>query len=412
MEYNVHPLPNGIRLLHVPTTSAISHVCIIIHAGSRDEEEHEAGMAHFIEHMLFKRTKKRQTNQIINRLESVGADVNAYTTKEYTCIHASFLIPYLDRTLELFNDIVFNSLFPENEIEKEKHIILDEISSYHDQPEEAIYDDFEDLIFAGHSLGHNILGMPATVNKVNREGIVEFMRKNYRTDEIVVAIHGNYPFNQIIKAGTKHFGAVPENSPTKKRKAPEPQTTVQLIAEKPISQAHCVMGGRAYSLHHKHKTGLLLLNNMLGGNGMSSMLNLQLREKYGIAYTIESGYSPLSDTGLFTIYFGTDPEKITRANKLIGKELKKLRDNALTPVQLRKSQKKFIGQIALGEENRLGLLIAMAKSLIDYQEIDSLDTVFRKIESITPNNLLEIANEILDEQQLSSLIFDPSASAG
>lgn len=409
MEYNVHPLSNGIRLLHVPTTSAISHVCIIIHVGSRDEEEHEAGMAHFIEHMLFKRTKKRQTNQIINRLESVGADVNAYTTKEYTCIHASFLLPYLDRTLELFNDIVFNSLFPENEIEKEKHIILDEISSYHDQPEEAIYDDFEDLIFAGHSLGHNILGMPATVNAVNRAGIVEFMRKNYRTDEIVVAVHGNYPFTQIIRAGTKHFGAVPENTPTRKRTAPELQTTVRLVAEKPISQAHCVMGGRAYSLHHKHKTGLLLLNNMLGGNGMSSMLNLQLREKYGIAYTIESGYSPLSDTGLFTIYFGTDPEKIARAHKLIGKELKKLRDIALTPVQLHKSQKKFIGQIALGEENRLGLLIAMAKSLIDYQEIDSLETVFRKINAITPNNLLEIANEILDEQQLSSLIFEPSA---
>ena len=409
MEYNVHSLPNGIRLLYVPTASAISHVCIIINVGSRDEEPHEAGMAHFIEHMLFKRTKKRQTNQIINRLESVGADVNAYTTKEYTCIHASFLIPYLDRTLELINDIVFNSLFPENEIEKEKNIILDEISSYHDQPEESIYDDFEDMVFAEHALGHNILGLPETVNKVDRHRIVEFMRKNYRTDEIVVAVHGNYSFKQIVKTGTKHFGIVPENTQARKRTAPNAQKIIRRIAEKPIAQAHCVMGGRAYSLHNPYKTGLLLLNNMLGGNGMSSILNLELREKHGIAYTIESSFSPLSDTGLFTIYFGTDREKITRANSLISKELKKLRNNALTPIQLRKAQKKFIGQIALGEENRLGLLIAMAKSLIDYNEIDSLETVFLKIDAITPADLLHIANEILDEQQLSSLIFEPSA---
>lgn len=408
MEYNVHTLSNGIRLLHVPAASSISHVCIIINSGSRDEADQEAGTAHFIEHMLFKRTAKRSTNQIINRLESVGADVNAYTTKEYTCIHASSLNPYLDRTLELFADIVFQSTFPDNEITKEKSIILDEISSYHDQPEEAIYDDFEDIIFSGHALGHNILGLPETVNQVNREKIQGFINKNYRTDEIVVAIHGNYAFKKIIRSGSRYFGQVPANLNNKNRKPPAQVNSVQNVEEKPIAQAHCVMGRQAYSLHSPFKTGLMLLNNMLGGTGMSSILNLEIREKHGIAYTIESNYSPLSDTGLFTIYFGTDAEKLNRTNKLIEKELKKLRDNRLSDVQLHSAQKKFIGQIALGEENRLGLLISMAKSLIDYNKIDSLETVFKKIEEVSSSQLLHIANEMLGADTLTSLTFTPS----
>ena len=204
MEYNVHTLPNGIRLLHVPSASPISHACILINSGSRDEGEQESGLAHFIEHLVFKRTEKRSTNQILNRLESVGADLNAYTTKEYTCIHASFLNPYLDRTLELFNDIMFHSTFPEEELEKEKGVILDEIASYLDQPEEAIYDDFEDLLFKGHALGRNILGSTESVSGLSREDILSFMAKNYHTDKMVVAVLGNYSFNKLIKTGAKY----------------------------------------------------------------------------------------------------------------------------------------------------------------------------------------------------------------
>lgn len=191
MEYNVHTLPNGIRLLHVPSASAISHACIIVNSGSRDEQEEKSGLAHFIEHLIFKRTEKRNTNQILNRLESVGADLNAYTTKEYTCIHASFLNPYLDRTLELFHDIVFHSTFPEDEMEKEKSVILDEITSYLDQPEEAIYDDFEDLVFSGHSLGRNILGSAESVSKIEKKDIYDFISENYHTDKMIIAVLGN-----------------------------------------------------------------------------------------------------------------------------------------------------------------------------------------------------------------------------
>lgn len=407
MEYNVHTLPNGIRLLHVPSASPISHACILINSGSRDEGEQESGLAHFIEHLVFKRTEKRSTNQILNRLESVGADLNAYTTKEYTCIHASFLNPYLDRTLELFNDIMFHSTFPEEELEKEKGVILDEIASYLDQPEEAIYDDFEDLVFAGHPLGRNILGTTESVSKLTRADIKAFMTKNYHTDKMVIAVLGNYSLNKLIKTGSKYYEAIPENPYKATRKAPEQTKVVDIISEKPISQAHVVLGRQAYDLHHPYKTGLLLLNNIIGGTGMSSILNLQIREKYGIAYTIETGYSPLSDTGIFTLYFGTDKEKLERARTLIYKEFKKFRENPMTEVQLQRAKNKYIGQIALGEENRIGLIISMAKSLMDYNQIDSLETVFSKIQAVSTGDMAEIAKEMLDENNLSGLTFYP-----
>jgi predicted Zn-dependent peptidase len=407
MEYNVHTLPNGIRLLHVPSASAISHACIIINSGSRDESEYQSGLAHFIEHLIFKRTEKRNTNQILNRLESVGADLNAYTTKEYTCIHASFLRPYLDRTLELFNDIVFHSTFPEDEMEKEKGVILDEIASYLDQPEEAIYDDFEDLVFAGHPLGRNILGTTESVNGLSQQDIKDFIAANYHTDKIIIAVLGDYTLSKAVKIFSKYYEEIPENLKEPIRTSPVKALVVIRTDDKPIMQAHTMIGSQAYSLHHPFKTGLLLLNNLLCGTGMSSILNLQIREKYGIAYSIESGYSPLSDTGIFTVYFGTDKEKADRALALIYKEFKKIRENPLTELQLQKAKNKFIGQIALGEENRIGLIISMAKSLIDYDRIDNLETVFRKIEAVSTADMAAIATEILDEKKLSVLTFYP-----
>lgn len=407
MEYNVHTLPNGIRLLHVPSASAISHACIIINSGSRDEKEENSGLAHFIEHLIFKRTEKRNTNQILNRLESVGADLNAYTTKEYTCIHASFLNPYLDRTLELFNDIVFHSTFPDDEIEKEKSVILDEISSYLDQPEEAIYDDFEDLVFAGHPLGRNILGNEDSVNKITKEDIYQFIKDNYHTDKIVIAVLGNYTLNKVVKTGSKYYAEIPANLYRPSRIAPVKNTAVTQSFQKPIQQVHAMLGTQAYSLYHPYKTGLLLLNNLLGGTGMSSILNLQIREKYGIAYTIETGYSPLSDTGIFTLYFGTDKEKVNRAWSLIHKEFKKIKEHPLSEVQLQKAKNKFIGQIALGEENRIGLITSMAKNLIDYDKIDDLETIFKKIQEVSTADMGNIVNEILDESNLTTLTFYP-----
>ncbi|MDP3466938.1 MAG: pitrilysin family protein [Daejeonella sp.] len=407
MDYQVHQLQNGIRVLHKPSPSNISHACIIINAGSRDENPSKDGLAHFIEHLLFKQTEKRNTNQILNRLELVGGDLNAYTTKEYTCIHASFLKPHLERSLDLFEDIVFHSVFPEEEMKKEKEVILDEISSYQDQPDEAINDDFEDLLFEGHPLGRNILGTPSTVQGFEKKDIVEFHKANYRTDEIIIGICGDYDLKTIIRLSEKFFGGIPANLPERKREKTGKYSAKNLVFTKPINQSHCVIGNRSYSMHHKHKTGFLLLNNLLGGTGMSSRLNLEIREKYGIAYTIESNYTPMSDTGIFSIYFGTDNEKTGKAIKLLEKELRKLREQKLGPVQLRQAKDKFIGQIALGEENRMGLLISMSKSLLDYGHVDSLEEIFAKINAVSDSQILEIANEMFDPKVLSSMIFNP-----
>jgi predicted Zn-dependent peptidase len=406
-DYQVHTLSNGIRILFKHAPSTITHCCFIVNAGSRDELGHQVGLAHFIEHLLFKETERRNTSQILNRLELVGADLNAYTTKEYTCIHASLLNQHLERTIDLFEDILFHSTFPEEEQEKERGVILDEIASYLDQPEEAIQDDFEGVLFKGHPIGENILGTPETVARLSSKDIQDFMAANNNTSEMVFAVFGDYGFKKLIKLSEKYFGTVSENSAKKHRLTPGLNTKDDHIFTKPISQTHCIIGNQAYASSHHNKTGLLLLNNMLGGMGMSSRLNLEIREKHGIAYTIESNYTALTDTGIFSIYFGTDSEKAEKATKLVHKELKKLREQKLGTLQLHQTKEKFIGQIALAEESRMGLIISMAKSLVDFNYIDSLQQVFDKINAVTAEQLLAISNEIFDDSRLVTLVFEP-----
>lgn len=407
IDYQLYTLPNGIRILYKHWPSAITHCCFIVNAGSRDETPGQEGLAHFIEHLLFKETERRNTNQILNRLELVGADLNAYTTKEYTCIHASLLNQHLDRTMDLFEDILFHSTFPDDEQEKERGVILDEIASYLDQPEEAIQDDFEELLFKGHPMGQNILGTPETVGKLNGDDIRRFIAANYNTTEMIFAVHGNYDFKKLVAMSEKYFGHVPFNQLQKKRIKPELITGGIHLVNKPISQTHCIIGTQAYPSGHEHKWGLLLLNNLLGGVGMSSRLNLEIREKHGIAYTVESNYTPLTDTGIFSIYFGTDAEKANKASKLVHKELKKLREQKLGTLQLHQAQQKFIGQIALAEENRMSLIIAMAKSMVDFNRIDTLEEIFAKINQVSAEQLLEISNEIFDNNRLITLLFEP-----
>jgi predicted Zn-dependent peptidase len=406
-DYQVHTLPNGIRLLYKNYPSTITHCCFVVNAGSRDEPENKEGIAHFIEHLLFKETTRRSTNQILNRLELVGADLNAYTTKEYTCVHASFLKQHLERAVDLFEDILFHSTFPDEEIEKERGVILDEIASYLDQPEEAIQDDFEELMFKGHALGNNILGTPETVKAFDKSDIHNFIASNYNTAEMVFAVLGDYDFKKLIKLCEKYLGVVNSNYYTKSRIKPNLINYTKSIVHKPISQTHCMIGNQAYSSSHPYKSGLLLVNNLLGGMGMSSRLNLEIREKHGIAYTIESNYTPFTDTGIFSIYFGTDAEKAEKAMRLVQKELKKLRDNKLGTLQLHQAKQKFIGQIALAEENRMGLIISMAKSLLDFNGIDSLEQVFEKINAVTAEEALEISNDIFDDKRLATLVFEP-----
>jgi predicted Zn-dependent peptidase len=406
-DHHVYTLPNGIRILFKHFPSPITHCCFVLNAGSRDELPNKEGLAHFIEHMLFKETERRNTPQILNRLELVGADLNAYTTKEYTCIHASLLKQHLERAIDLFEDILFHSTFPEDEMEKERGVILDEIASYQDQPEEAIQDDFEELLFTGHPIGNNILGTRESVAAVTKNDIKQFTLTNNNTHQMVFAVYGDYDFKALVKLCEKYFGPIAENNNPKHRIAPEIIKSAYHAIKKPITQTHCVLGGRAYPSAHKHKYGLLLLNNVLGGMGMSNRLNLEIREKYGIAYTIESNYTSLTDTGIFSIYFGTDTEKTEKALKLVHKELKKLRDNKLGTVQLKQAKEKFIGQIALAEENRMSLIISMAKSLLDFNHIDTLEDIFNRINEVTAEDLLEISNGIFDNDRMITLLFEP-----
>lgn len=407
MDHKVFQLENGLRILFQPHPSTITHVCLIVDAGSRHEEFGKFGTAHFIEHLLFKRTERRNTNQILNRLESVGGDLNAYTTKEYTCVHASFLNPYLNRALDLFEDILFHSIFPEDEMDKEKEVILDEMASYLDSPEESIMDDFEDLVFQGSGLGHNILGLEDDLKSISQKDIKRFIEQHYDTSKIVIAISGNYTEKKVLSIANKCFGN--SNAFQWAHAAEElikrPISMVE--REKPINQAHVVLGGPAYGIHDPRKTGLLLLNNLLGGYGMSNILNLNIREKYGIAYTIESNYSLYSDTGLFSIYFGTDDEKVDKTLKLVEKELKKLKEQELSAQVLERCKNKFKGQIALAEENRMSLIIAEAKNILDYDRVVGLQEVFDKIDQVNSKEIREIANDVFSKENLSSLSFLP-----
>jgi predicted Zn-dependent peptidase len=406
-DHYVHTLSNGIRILFKHAPSPITHCCFVVNAGSRDEQDHQTGLAHFIEHLLFKETERRSTSQILNRLEIVGADLNAYTAREYTCIHASLLNQHLERAVDLFEDILFHSTFPQAELEKERGVILDEIASYLDQPEEAIQDDFEELLFKDHPIGRNILGTTDTVGKLNKADIGEFIKLNYNTEQMVFGVFGDYDFRQVVRLAEKYFGAVPQNHNAKHRQKPDDLVQAHVVQQKPISQTHCIIGSRAYSSSHSNRYGLLLLNNYLGGMGMSSRLNLEIREKHGIAYTIESNYTPFTDTGVFSIYFGTDMEKAEKASRLIYRELKKLRDQKFGALQLRQAKQKFMGQIALGEENRMGLIISMAKSLLDFNHVDTLPQLFEKIEAVSAEQLLEIGNEIFDPGRMVTLVFEP-----
>jgi predicted Zn-dependent peptidase len=406
-ELNLIRLDNGIRILLHQQDSSITHTCMIVNAGSRHELEGKYGVAHFIEHLLFKRTERRSTNQILNRLEQVGGDLNAYTTKEYTCIHASFLNPYLERALDLFEDVLFHSTFPEHEMEKEKGVILDEIASYLDSPEESIMDDFEDLLFANSGLGHNILGLESDLKSIAKKDVYDFMLSNYNTEEIIIAVAGSYTKAQMERVANKIFGKIKRNVPAKRNDLVTGSESNTIVVHKPINQAHYMLGKQTFGIYDDRKTAMLLLNNMLGGIGMSSILNLGIREKHGIAYTIESNLTLYSDTGNFSIYLGTDEEKLNKAVRLVKKELDTLKSQPISAYQLQRAKQKFKGQIALAEENRMSMIIAEAKNMIDYDRVISLEEVFLKIDEVHATDILALSQEFLDESTMVSLAFVP-----
>ncbi len=405
MEFDIYTLKNGIRVIHKYESSEVGYCGIIINAGSRDEQEEEHGMAHFIEHVIFKGTKKRKAFHVLSRLEDVGGELNAYTTKEETCIYASFLKEDYERSMELIADISFHSIFPEKELEKEKEVIIDEINSYKDSPAELIFDDFEEQLYPEHSIGRNILGDENKLKSFTKKDIQKFMDENYHTDQIVFCSVGSQNFKKIIKLADKYFGDIPENRRTKKREDIPASNPTIIKVDKDTYQSHIILGCTAYDYNHPKRLGLHLLNNLLGGPGMNSRLNMCLREKKGIAYNIESSYTPFYGTGVFSIYFGTDRKNIDKSIKIIFNELNKLRNKELGSMQLHKAKRQLKGQIAISSENKESLMLNIGKSYLMYNKVDSLIDVYHKIDNLTASDLLEIANETFNPEHLSQLIY-------
>jgi predicted Zn-dependent peptidase len=407
-EYQLHTLANGIRIAHkqVPYTQ-IAHCGIMLDIGSRDEKPHQQGLAHFWEHMAFKGTEKRSSYHIINRLENVGGELNAYTTKEKICFHASVLDDHFEKAMDLLADITFHSVFPEKQIERERNVILEEMLMYIDSPEDAIQDDFDQLIFPDHALGNNILGTSETVSSFGKKDLMEFINDNIDTERIVVSSVSRLPFSKVIKVAEKYLGSIPHRKTSRVRQAPTAYAPLKEQKERSISQAQCAMGQPAYALTDDRRLPFFMLVNLLGGPGMNSRFNLSLREKYGFVYSIEGNYTPYLDTGFMGIFFGTEQKQLNKSISLIHKELKRIREVPLSVLQLHQTKVQLMGQLAMSEESNMSFMLMMAKSLLDTGRVDSLPEIFAEIEQITALQLQEIAQEMFKEENFSYLTFLP-----
>ena len=407
-EYHIHTLPNSIRILHKQVLhTKIAHSGFTLDIGSRDENEQQQGLAHFWEHMAFKGTEKRKAYHILNRLESVGGELNAYTTKEKICFYASILDAHFEKAFELLTDITFNSVFPEKEIEKERGVILEEMSMYLDTPEDAIVDEFDCVVFPNHPLGNNILGTTESVSRFHKNDFFEFLRQNFSTDRLVFASVSNLPFEKVVKLAEKYLAPIPAKIQVRKRKPFKHYKPQSITLHKPINQAHCMIGAPAYELSDPKRIPFFMLSNLIGGPGMNSRLNLAVREKYGLVYTIDASYTAYIDTGLFNIYFGTEKKQLARTTDLVLKELKKLREKPLTATQLHNTQSQLMGQLAMAEESNIGYMMMMGKSILDLNRIDTLNEIFDQIRNTSAADLQDIANEILAEDKLSFLNYVP-----
>jgi predicted Zn-dependent peptidase len=355
--------------------------------------------------MVFKGTAKRKAFYILSRLDDVGGELNAYTTKEETAIHASVLKKDFERAVELISDITFSSVFPEKEIEKEKDVVIEEINSYLDTPAELIFDDFEEMIFSGQPLGRNILGTPDSVKSFSQKTLKEFVAANYSTNEIVFCSVGNIPDEMILKLTEKYLGSVSAKKRTGRTSSKWLYKPAMVTKKMDTYQNHCIIGNVAYNLKDKRRIGMFMLNNILGGQGLNSRLNLSLREKNGLAYNVESGYNPYSDTGAFSIYFGTDSQNLGKSISIAKSELNKLMNARLGTIQLNKAKNQIKGYLARGYENHESLMLSLGKSLLVFNKIDTLKDTCKKIDAVTSSELLEIANEIFEPSQLSTLIY-------
>lgn len=406
LEPSIVALSNGIRLVYMHAPGQVAHLGVTVLAGSRYEESNEEGLAHFLEHCIFKGTAHRRSLHILSRLDSVGGELNAYTTKEEICVYASFTKEHLKRASELLADIVLNSNFPEKEIQKEKEIVLDEINSYLDSPGDKIFDDFEALLFKNHPLGTNILGTKESVSGFHRDDLLNYMKRFFFAENIVVSFVGDVPISRVVKLLEKDYGMLKHSALQVEPRPFFGYEPFKVRSKEANFQAHAVIGGIAPGYKDESRRGMTLLTNVLGGPALNSRLILSIREKYGYSYNIEANYSPYADIGYWTIYFGTDQKYLEKTLKLVYKELRLMREQALSAVQLKKAKEQLKGHLALSLDSNSGIMLGLGKSLLLFNQIDSIREIYNAIDKLTTSELQEIATQYFDESVISELIFE------
>lgn len=405
MNINTYILSNGIRLLHVKAAGDVSYCGALINTGTRDEKPEESGYAHLVEHLLFKGTSKYTSNQIISRIEDVGGEINAYTTKEETALYAAFLKRYLDRSFSLVANMVFDSQFPQKQLDKELNVVLDEIDSYIDTPSEIILDDFEDLIFSGNPLGRNILGTRKSLKQVTRRKVLEFYRRTYTPDQVVFFIMGNYTGERVLKLANKVLGSIPASARSYEREAIKEYKPVEKSVKKGTKQVHIVMGGRSYCQSHEDRYPFVLLNNILGGDFMSSILNMKLREKEGLVYEVDSNYTTYFETGNWNIYLGCDAEDVDRSLSIINTELAGLREREISDQELKLAKRRLLSYLTICGENRESWILGAAKQYLNTGAIKEKKEVESKINAITAADIKRCAMEVFNPENLTVLQY-------
>lgn len=409
MEVQHHfTLPNGIRVVYQRIAfTKIFHCGIFLDVGSRDESTANQGIAHFWEHMAFKGTRKRNTVEIISSLDSVGGELNAYTDKEKIVFYASVRDQFAERAIDVLSDITFHSVFPENQIERERSVILEEMAMYHDTPDESLHDEFDSVVFKNHPLGMNILGKRESLESIKRKDFLAFLKTHVDTSRVVLSCVGNLSVIEIERLASKYL-KVPVAKRTQKRKKAGVYKPRAVELKRDMKQARCAIGRDAYSISHENRIPFYLMVNMLGGPGMNSRLNLSLREKYGFVYSIEAHSIPYTDTGMFAVFFGTEPKQLDKCIALVTRELDKFCQKQLTPKQLAEAKEQLKGQLAMAEENNLSLMMMMGRSMLDRGRVPSIEEIFNKIDDITSKKLLTIAHEMFLPQSLSYLKMIPA----
>ena len=408
-DFAMATLPNGIRVVHKQIShTKIVHCGFVLDIGSRDENIENQGIAHFWEHMAFKGTSRRKAFHIINRLEAYGGELNAYTTKEKITFYASVLSEHFDKAFDLLTDITFHSIFPEKQINNERNVILEEMAMYKDSPEDNLQDEFDNLIFNNHPLGMDILGISNTVKKFQKEDFTSFIANNINTEKIVFSCVGNLPFEKVKKLAERYLTDLPKTITHRQRTKFIDYRPKNREVKKALTQSLCAMGRPAYAVTDNKRIPFFMLVNILGGPGMNSRLNMALREKHGFVYSVDANYSALSDTGLFSVSFGCEPQYLHKSLNIVKKEFRKLREDLLGSKQLHTAKQQLKGQLAMSEENNAGLMLAMGKSFIDLERIPPLKEIFNEIDEISSHTLRDIANEILVDEQLSYLTFNPN----